>query len=182
MPTTPPGTDVVEHEVRVAARPEIVFAYFTDPARMVQWMGAEATLDPRPGGVCRIAFQPPPSLAGILDATFGPEQERALERLWPNAPRVMMGEFVEVVPHSRIALTWGWEEELYTMPPQSTAVEVSLTPDGESTIVHLTHRRLPSTAVPLHTGGWQHYLSRLAIVAAGGDPGSDPWEAGAVTP
>src|SRR5882757_184724 len=127
----------------------------------------------------RLSTAPP--LVGILDSTFGPEQDRALERLGPNAPRVMMGEFVEVVPHSRIALTWGWEGELYTVPPQSTAVEVSLTPDGESTIVHLTHRRLPTRAVPLHTGGWQHYLPRLAIAAAGGDPGADPWEAGAVT-
>jgi uncharacterized protein YndB with AHSA1/START domain len=181
MSTTPRATDVVEHEVRVAARPEIVFGYFTDPTRMVQWMGAEATLDPRPGGVCRIAFDPPPSLAGLLDAMFGTEQEEALKRLGPNGPRVMMGEFVEVVPHRRVALTWGWEQDLYAVPPQSTAVEISLTPEGEETIVHLTHRRLPSRAVPLHVAGWQHYLPRLAIVAAGGDPGADPWEAVDVT-
>ncbi len=42
---------LVEHEVRVAATPERVFDYFTDPAKMVMWMGIEATLDPRPGGV-----------------------------------------------------------------------------------------------------------------------------------
>jgi uncharacterized protein YndB with AHSA1/START domain len=182
MSTTPRETDVVEHEVRIAARPEIVFAHFTDPTRMVRWMGAEATLDPRPGGVCRIAFEPPPSLAGLLDAMFGREQEDALQRLGPSAPRVMMGQFVEVVPHRRIALTWGWEHELYAVPPQSTAVDISLTPDGEDTIVHLTHRRLPSRAVPLHTAGWEHYLPRLAIAAAGGDPGADPWEAVGVTP
>jgi len=181
MPTTPPGTDVVEHDLRVAARPEIVFAYFTDPARMVQWMGAEATLDPRPGGVCRIAFHPPPALAALLDAMFGTEQEEALARLGPNGPRVMMGEFVEVVPHRRIALTWGWEQALYAVPPQSTAIEVSLTPDGEGTIVHLTHRRLPGPAVPLHTAGWEHYLPRLAKAAAGGNPGADPWEDVVVT-
>jgi uncharacterized protein YndB with AHSA1/START domain len=181
MSTTPRETDVVEHEVRIAARPEIVFAYFTDPARMVQWMGADATLDPRPGGVCRIAFEPVPSLAGVLDAMFGPEHEEALRRLGPNAARVMMGEFIEVVPHSRIALTWGWEHDLYAVPPQSTAVEIALTPDGDGTLVHLTHRRLPSRAVPLHTGGWEHYLPRLAIAAAGGDPGPDPWETAGVT-
>ena len=182
MPGAPRGTEVVEHEVRVAARPETVFAYFTDPARMVQWMGAEATLDPRPRGICRIAFWPEPSLAAILDAGFGPEQQRAIERLGPNGPRVMMGEYVEVVPHRRIVLTWGWEQELYSVPPQSTAVEVSLTPDGDGTIVRLTHRRLPATAVPLHTGGWQHYLPRLASAAAGEDPGVDHWQAAGVTP
>jgi hypothetical protein len=45
---------VTEHEVRAAASPEGVFEHFTDPAKMVQRMGTEATLDPRPGGVCRI--------------------------------------------------------------------------------------------------------------------------------
>ena len=52
----PPETSVVEHQVTVAARPEVLFGYFTDPAMMVRWMGSEATLDPRPGGVCRIVF------------------------------------------------------------------------------------------------------------------------------
>ena len=26
-----------------------------------------------------------------------------------------------------------------------------------------------------HATGWDHYLSRLEIAAAGGDPGRDPW-------
>src|SRR4029453_14534703 len=58
MAATPPETSVVEHELRVAARPETGFPFLPDPARMVQGMGAEATLDPRPGGICRIAFTP----------------------------------------------------------------------------------------------------------------------------
>ena len=54
-PARPSETDgLIEHEIRIAAAPEIVFASFTDLAKMVQWMGTEATLDPRPGGVCRI--------------------------------------------------------------------------------------------------------------------------------
>jgi uncharacterized protein YndB with AHSA1/START domain len=178
----PSETEVVEHEIRVAAPPETVFSYFTDPARMVQWMGAEATLDPRPGGVCRIAFRPPPAMADLVDSPFGAEQEQALARLDPGAPRVMMGEFVEVDPPHRISLTWGWEESLYTVPPQSTAIEVSLTSDGQGTILRLIHRRLPPAAVPLHTAGWEHYLARLAAVAASADPGPDPWEQPSVSP
>jgi uncharacterized protein YndB with AHSA1/START domain len=171
----PSETSVVEHEVSVAARPETVFTYFTDPVRMVQWMGAEATLDPRPGGVCRIAFQPRRSVAEFLDA-LGGEPDHAPERRELNDARVMMGKFVEIDPHRLIAFTWGWEQELYRVPPQSTAVEVSFTPDGASTIVRLAHRRLPATAVALHRVGWQYYLSRLAIAAAGSDPGPDPWQ------
>jgi uncharacterized protein YndB with AHSA1/START domain len=175
---TPRETSVVEHEVRVAARPEIVFSYFTDPMKMVQWMGVEATLDPRAGGICRIAFHPTQAAAEILDAPFGREQKEATARIEPSGARVMMGQFEEVDPYRRIAFTWGWEQDLYTMPPQSTAVEVSFTPDGESTIVSLVHRFLPAAAAPGHSGGWQHFLSRLLVAAAGGDPGPDPLQRG----
>jgi uncharacterized protein YndB with AHSA1/START domain len=158
MPVTPRETSVTEHEVRVAARPETVFSYFTDPSKLTQWMGAQATLDPRPGGVCRIAFQG--SAAAPAGETAG----------------VMMGEFVEVDPPRRIALTWGWEAELLALPPQSTVVEISLIPEGDETVVRLVHRQLPAAAVGFHRAGWTHYLGRLAVAAGGGDPGVDPWQ------
>jgi uncharacterized protein YndB with AHSA1/START domain len=141
-------TRTIEHEVRVAARPETVFAYFTDPARLVSWMGVEATLDPRPGGVCRIR---------INDASS------------------MLGEFVEVEPYRRVVWTWGWEEAMFAVPPQTTEVEVSLTPDGDETIVRLAHRRLPPHSASFHRAGWDHYLARLAAEASGRRPGPDPW-------
>jgi uncharacterized protein YndB with AHSA1/START domain len=140
--------EVFEYETRVAASRETVFAFFVDPARMVQWIGTEATLDPRPGGVCRIN---------------------------PNGQAVMMGGFVELDPPHRIVFTWGWETKMFETPPQSTIVEVSLTADGEETIVRLVHRRLHPDAVAFHRTGWGHYLPRLACVAAGEDPGIDPW-------
>jgi HipA-like kinase len=33
-----------------------------------------------------------------------------------------------------------------------------------------------------HAHGWEHYLARLAVTAAGGDPGRDPWLDGAMCP
>jgi uncharacterized protein YndB with AHSA1/START domain len=149
MPTTS-ATSVVEHEVRIAASPKTVFSYFTDPVKMLRWMGTEATLDARPGGVCRIKVT------------------RAAS---------MLGEYVEVDPHRRIVFTWGWEEELFAMPPQSTSVEVSFIPDGDGTIVRLAHRRLPANAFGFHQAGWEHYFDRLVIAAEGADPGLDPWRA-----
>ena len=172
MPAGPLETSLVEHEVRVTARPEIVFAYFTDPARMVQWMGAEAMLDPRPGGICRIAFQPSSATVEALAKTFSP----ARNPHEMDGPGVMMGEFVEVEPYERIVFTWGWEQEALVTPPQSTLVEVSLVSDGEDTIVHLAHRRLPAASIDFHRAGWSHYLPRLVIAAVGGDPGPDPWQ------
>jgi uncharacterized protein YndB with AHSA1/START domain len=153
MPATSHGTEVVEHRVRIAARPETVFAYLTDPERMVRWMGIEATLDPRPGGVCRIAFEPA-----------------------RGQVTVMSGKFEVIEPYHRIVFTWGWEQEFLSVPPGATVVEISLTPQGEETVVRLAHRRLSPADVDFHRAGWQHYLERLATAARGEEPGHDPWQ------
>ena len=179
MPARPRETSVIEHEVRIAAQPETVFAYFTDPARMVRWMGTEATLDPRPGGICRIAFQPKQAVVDFWRSALGTEDEQGSEPFELNGPQVMTGEFVEVDPYQRIVLTWGWELEVLELPPQSTVVEVSFIPDGMGTIVRLSHRRLPPELVEFHRAGWDHFLPRLAVAAAGNDPGPDPWQAAA---
>jgi uncharacterized protein YndB with AHSA1/START domain len=148
-----PTEVVVEHEVRIAASPETVFSYFTDPVRMAMWMGHAATIDPRPGGVCRVEMG--------------------------NAAAA--GEFVAIDPYERIVFTWGWEQNFFAVPPQSTEVEVTFTPEADGTVLRLTHRRLPSRdAAAFHRHGWGHYLGRLAIVATGADPGDDPLEDPAV--
>jgi uncharacterized protein YndB with AHSA1/START domain len=174
MPRTPPETDVLEYELRVAASPETVFAFFTDPEKMVRWMGAQATLDPRPGGICRIAFRPRAEKIDDFRALLGAEDER--DRGSDGNGGVMAGEFVEVDPPRRIVITWGWEQVILAVPPQSTAVEISFDRDGEETVVRLAHRRLPSATVAFHRAGWEHFLPRLGVAAAGGDPGVDPWQ------
>ena len=136
----------VEHVIRIDATPETVFSYFTDPARMVEWMGSEATIDPRPGGALRVDIH-----GGIAT-----------------------GKFVQVDPYWRLVFTWGWEQQFFGVAPETTAVEVSFTPDGEGTIVKLTHSRLPAGAEAFHQVGWENYFARLALVAAGADPGPDP--------
>ena len=146
MHAPPSGTDAIEHEVWVDARPETVFAFFTDPQKLVRWIGVAATLDPRPGGMCRIA------MAG---------------------PAVMHGEFVEVVPSSRVVVTWGWEEKLFNVPPASTLVEVALAAERGGTRVRLTHSRLPDAARDFHRAGWDYFIPRLVMVATGKDPGPD---------
>jgi hypothetical protein len=70
--------------------------------------------------------------------------------------------------------TWGWEVERSPLPPGSSVVEVELIPQGDGTLVRLTHRDLPPGEVPAHQAGWSHYLDRPAVRASGGDPGPDP--------
>ena len=50
---TSAGTEVVL-ERRIAAPPDIVFAYFTDPERYRLWQGIAVELQPRIGGVLRV--------------------------------------------------------------------------------------------------------------------------------
>jgi len=69
--------------------------------------------------------------------------------------------------------TWGFEGNA-ELPPGSSTVEVTLQADGDGTIVRLHHDRLPtSVSREQHAIGWQHSVDRLAIAAAGGDPGLD---------
>ena len=138
--------DAVEREVRIAARPEVVYSFFVDPAKMMRWKGMTAALDPRPGGIYHVTVTP---------------------------VAIAKGEYVELVPYSRIVFTWGWEGDP-NVPPGSTTVEVDLTPDGDGTILRLRHFGLAGDAALLHDQGWQHYLARLVIAAPGGDPGPDP--------
>jgi uncharacterized protein YndB with AHSA1/START domain len=136
----------IERQVRIDAEPATVFEFFTDPEKAVRWMGAEATFDPRPGGVYKLAM---------------------------NEKWIALGEFVEVDPPNRVVFTWGWEGDEMLTAPGSSTVEVTLTPDGEGTLVQLVHRDLPADAVEAHRHGWEKYMDRLAIAAAGGDPGPD---------
>lgn len=144
-------TDAVVIEVRIEARPEIVFPYFTDPEKLLRWKGIEAELDPRPGGIYRVNI---------------------------NGRDTARGEFVEVSAPTRVVFTWGWEAEGSELPPGASTVEVTLRADGAGTVVTLRHSGLAASQQGEHAEGWNHFLSRLAIVAAGGDPGPDPWAAG----
>jgi uncharacterized protein YndB with AHSA1/START domain len=80
------------------------------------------------------------------------------------------------VPVHRLAYSFGWDgsEEV---PPGSSLVEIDLLeqpPDG--TLLRLTHTGLPNAGQCAgHAEGWANYLGRLAEVAAGRDPGPDPF-------
>jgi uncharacterized protein YndB with AHSA1/START domain len=136
----------VVREVHVDARPETLFAFFTDPGKMTRWKGRKATLDPRVGGVYHVEI---------------------------NDQAVARGEFVEIDPPRRVVFTWGWEGHP-VVPPGSSTVEVELAPEGDGTLLRLTHRGLPEEEVDQHAHGWDHFLPRLVTAAPGGDPGPDP--------
>ena len=132
-------TGSIEREVTIAARPETVFAFFVDPERMVRWMGTTAELDATPGGLFRIDY---------------------------NGKDIARGAFVEIDAPRRVVFTWGWEAPGDPTPPGASTVEVTLTPDGDGTRVHLRHFGLPAESVDGHAVGWDQFLPTLAEVAA----------------
>src|SRR2546430_2402583 len=60
----PHVTEPLEVSLHIAARPEIVFGYFTDPTRYTQWMGNQATLDPVPVGTYQVGMREGVAAAG----------------------------------------------------------------------------------------------------------------------
>jgi uncharacterized protein YndB with AHSA1/START domain len=90
---------------------------------------------------------------------------------------IARGEFVTVEAPRRVVFTFGWEGEGQFVPAGSSTVEITLTPDGDGTILHLRHSGLPAEAQGSHAHGWAHYLARLVVAGEGRDPGPDPWRA-----
>jgi uncharacterized protein YndB with AHSA1/START domain len=56
----------------------------------------------------------------------------------------------------------------------SSLIEIDLIDKEGGTLLRMTHSGLPDAEERAsHWKGWGHYLDRLAIAAAGGDPGPD---------
>jgi uncharacterized protein YndB with AHSA1/START domain len=140
---------LVRRETQIAAQPATVFAYLTDPEKILRWMGTEATSEAHPGGLYL--------LKGVGGA-------RA---------RVARGAFREVVPVHRLAYSFGWEGD-EEVPPGSSLVEIDLIARNGGTLLRMTQSGLPNEAQCAgHNKGWAHYLGRLSVAAAGRNPGAD---------
>jgi len=138
---------IVRREVQIAAPPATVFAFLTDPEKILRWMGTEATVEPRLDGLYLV------NVTGKDTA---------------------QGRFTEVIPVHRLAYSFGWKGQ-DKIPPGSSLVEIDLIEREDGTLLRMIHSGLPDAeACAAHEQGWTHYFARLAVAAAGGDPGRDP--------
>src|SRR6201982_939879 len=97
---------VVRRETHIAAPPAAVFALLTDPEKILRWMGTEAQMEPRPGGLY---------LVNVTGA------------------RCARGSFREVVPVHRLAYSFGWDGSEVVPPGSSLGVNTSIfSPSGGS--------------------------------------------------
>jgi uncharacterized protein YndB with AHSA1/START domain len=137
---------VVQRETHIAAPCASVFAFLTDPDKIVQWMGTEATTEVHPGGLYL--------LKGVGSSTA-------------------RGAFREVVPVHRLAYSFGWDTD-EEVPAGSSLIEIDLIEQDGGTLLRMTHSGLPNAEKRAgHDKGWAHYLDRLTKAAAGRDPGPD---------
>ncbi|MGH7932723.1 MAG: SRPBCC family protein, partial [Candidatus Binataceae bacterium] len=51
------ATNSILREMTIDAEPATVFAFFTDPERLIRWVGVSAKLEPKPGGLLLIDVQ-----------------------------------------------------------------------------------------------------------------------------
>jgi uncharacterized protein YndB with AHSA1/START domain len=140
---------VIRRETHIAAPPATVFAYLTDPEKILSWMGAEASTEVRPGGLY------------LVRGVGG------------RSVNVARGAFREVVPVHRLAYSFGWEGR-DDFPPASSLIEIDLIDHDGGTLLRMTHSGLPNEKeCEAHQRGWAHYFGRLSIAAAGGSLSAD---------
>ena len=140
-------TTVYERTLAIDATPETVWQFLVDPEKLMRWKGVDVKLDPRPGGVFYCEVIP---------------------------GHKARGEFVELDEPNRLVYTWGWEGN-ENVPPGSSTIEIDLASEGNGTSLRFLHNLQSAEAVASHKAGWDHYLPRLELAAAGKDPGPDEW-------
>jgi len=134
---------------RLKAPPAKVFAAWTDPEKIMRWMGPadfktpQAESDARVGGRYRFVM------------------------LAPNGEQhVVRGVYREVVANEKLVFTWAWDAAPGDEPYESL-VTVLFKPDDGGTLLTLTHERLfDEESRDGHEKGWNGSLDKLEKLVA----------------
>src|SRR5262245_58861668 len=124
-------SDELELSIDIAAKPETVFRFLSEPELFKQWMGPGAN----------------------LSAT-----EVTVHYPKGGAAR---GTVRESVPNQRVVFGWGYDGGTHGLPPDSTTITISLEATPHGTRVTLRHAGLDAAQQKEHRIGWTHYLGQL---------------------
>ena len=128
---------------RLNARPEKVWAAWTDPEKIARWFGpskvkdgtVQAELDVRVGGHYRI--------------NFTDEDGKYFQ---------VGGIYRDVVLNERLVFSWAW----HSTPERESLVTVSLKPDESGTLLTFLHEQFFDTAArDNHARGWSELFDKL---------------------
>ena len=130
---------------RIAARPSVVFDLMTTAQGIACWWGPDdgpvliAESDPRVGGRFRVRF-----------------------RLLSGSEHESSGEYLELRPPERVAMTWRWLGDEDEGGESRIEIDLRALDGGDATEVTFTHARLASQASRAsHEGGWGGALEKL---------------------
>lgn len=123
------------------APPALVFEAWTDPEKIMHWIGPEnvtpvrAEADPRVDGKFRF----------VMRSDDGEEHD-------------VSGVYREIVPNEKLVFTWAWR----SMPERESLVTVTIKPDGDGSLLTLKHEQFfDETAAKNHEHGWTGSLNKL---------------------
>ena len=128
---------------RLNAAPAKVYAAWIDPQKITRWFGPasvkagseQASIDARIGGRYRVSF----TMENGEYSEVG-------------------GVYRELVPNQKLVFSWAW----HSTPERESLVTVSLRPDGDGTLLTLTHEQLfDQAARDGHERGWNGALDKL---------------------
>ena len=135
---TKPSLTIKRH---LKAPPAKVYAAWTDPEKVKGWMGPgevkakSAESDLRVGGRYR----------WVMVAPSGQELD-------------VRGVYREIVPNEKLVFTWSW----LSAPERESLVTVLLKPDGDGTLLTLTHEQFfDEDARDQHNNGWNGALDKM---------------------
>ena len=82
-------TETLRSEIEIAAPQATVFAFLTDPDKILRWMGTNAQIEPYPGGIYLLSM---------------------------NDTHTARGQNTQMIPVHRLAYSFGWERSAKYTP------------------------------------------------------------------
>lgn len=142
------GVGVVRIEDRYDTAIDDLWSALTDPDRLARWYG-QVEGDLRPGGAFRMYLE-----AADIEST---------------------GRVEACDPPRRLVVTTRETDESYRkgqgVPPFDAVTEVTLTADGDQTILVIEVQGMPLDKIAFYGAGWQFHAENLAAYLAGRERG-----------
>jgi len=142
------GAGVVRVEDRYDTDIDDLWSALTDPGRLARWYG-QVEGDLRRGGQFRLHLQ-----AAGLEST---------------------GRVEACEPPRRLLVTTRETDESWRtgngVPPFDAAIEATLTPAGDQTVLVIQVRGIPLDKIAFYGAGWQIHAENLATYLAAREPG-----------
>ena len=133
---------------RINARPEKVYAAWTDAAQLARWFGPAETV--------------PGSVRAAMDVRVGGRYRVDFETADGEHHQVG-GVYREVAANMRLVFSWAW----HSTPERESLVTVSLKADGDGTLLTLHHEQFFDEAARAgHERGWSGTLDKLQALFA----------------